>query len=116
MNLSPSWITRFKKENWEAIHWSSVGEATAADREILGWASERGYIVFTHDLDFGNLLASNPQLNPSVIQLRSQETSPDKMGEVVVLALRRMAEELRHGALVTIDASKSRVRILPLKK
>jgi len=90
MNLSPSWVAGFKGESWEAVHWSSVGTPNAADSEILRWASEHSYIVFTHDLDFGNLLASTPQRNPSIIQLRGQEASPDKMGSIVVLALRRM--------------------------
>ena len=29
----------------------------ASDKEIMIWAKEKGYVVFTHDLDFGALLA-----------------------------------------------------------
>src|SRR5271157_3836667 len=115
MNLSPSWVERFQRENWEAVHWSSVGQAIATDREILSWAGDRGYIVFTHDLEFGNLLASKQQRRPSIIQLRGQETSPAKMGDVVVLAVRSVERELDRGALITIDAGRARVRILPLR-
>src|SRR5208282_2021541 len=80
MNLSPSWILVFREQNWEAHHWSSVGNPAATDSEILDWAKKNGYVVFTHDLDFGALLASRPHPAPSVIQLRGQETSPTKMG------------------------------------
>ena len=85
-------------------------------RDILQWAAERNFVVFTHDLDFENLLTSIPQRNPRVIQLRGQETSPHKMGLVVVLALRRLQDGLKSGALVTVDPNRSRVRILPLGK
>lgn len=114
MNLSPAWVARFTQENWEAVHWSSVGEPTSPDRKILQWAYEKGYTVFTHDLDFGNLLAFCVH-TPSVIQLRGQETSPAKVGDTVVGAIRRMEQELRQGALITIDAGRARARVLPLR-
>jgi predicted nuclease of predicted toxin-antitoxin system len=55
MNLSPAWVRSFEQEKWEAVHWSSVGKADAPDSEVLQWAREKNYILFTHDLDFGNL-------------------------------------------------------------
>jgi predicted nuclease of predicted toxin-antitoxin system len=115
MNLSPSWVAVFRQENWEAVHWSSVGSATASDSEILGWAAENDYVVFTRDLDFGVLLASRLRHKPSVIQLRTQETSPSLTGPTVVLALKRLENELQEGALVTIDPARARVRLLPLR-
>src|SRR5271165_4866300 len=112
MNLSPSWVAVFQRENWEAVHWSEVGSATAADSEILQRAAETESIVFTHD--FGALLASSMRRTPSVVQLRSQETSPVVMGATVVLAIKQLAAELGRGALVTIDPGRSRARVLPL--
>jgi predicted nuclease of predicted toxin-antitoxin system len=114
MNLSPNWIQVFKQENWEAYHWSTVGSPTASDSEILDWARKNDCIVFTHDLDFGVLLASQPSRSPSILQLRGQETSPGRMGEVVVVAIRQFRGELEFGALISIDAAKARARILPL--
>ena len=114
MNLSPSWVTVFEQEQWEAIHWSTVGKATAPDSEILEWAAANNFVVFTHDLDFGGLLASKSRRAPSVVQLRSQETSPSKMGAIVIDAIRQLEADLGLGALVTIDPTRSRLRILPL--
>lgn len=99
MNLSPLWVDVFRRENWEAVHWSPVGDSAATDAEILHWAAESESIIFTHDLDFGALLASSTHRKPSVIQLRSQETSPAVMGAIVVLALKQLATELQNGAL-----------------
>jgi predicted nuclease of predicted toxin-antitoxin system len=114
MNLSPTWLDVFAEAGWEAYHWSSVGDHSASDREILKWAADNGCIVFTHDLEFGALLASTGYRIPSVVQLRGHETSPSKMGHAVVLAVKALAEELEAGALVTIDAARARARILPL--
>jgi predicted nuclease of predicted toxin-antitoxin system len=57
MNLSPDWVAAFAAEDIESIHWSTVGDPKAQDREIIQYARTNGYIVFTHDLDFGTILA-----------------------------------------------------------
>jgi predicted nuclease of predicted toxin-antitoxin system len=114
MNLSPDWISVFEAEGWEAVHWSSVGNPAAEDNDVLGWARENKCIVFTHDLDFGTMLLFAGHHAPSVVQLRAQETSPSTMGSVVVLAIKQLAKELDHGALVTIDPTRARARVLPI--
>jgi predicted nuclease of predicted toxin-antitoxin system len=58
MNLSPRWVSFLAIHGFEAIHWSTVGEPAAADSEILDFAAADGWIVCTHDLDFGMLLAA----------------------------------------------------------
>jgi hypothetical protein len=40
--------------------------------------------------------------------------SPDHLGELLVTALRAHGDALMSGALLTVDESKSRVRILPI--
>jgi len=40
MNLAPSWVARLTRLGFEAVHWSSIGAATAPDDEILAWARE----------------------------------------------------------------------------
>ena len=57
MNLSPDWTAVLTAENIEAAHWSSVGKRDAPDEEIMQYARENGCAVFTHDLDFGAMLA-----------------------------------------------------------
>ena len=57
MNLSPEWVGFLQSAGWEAIHWSTVGNPRAEDEEIMAWARAQKHVVFTHDLDFGTLLA-----------------------------------------------------------
>jgi predicted nuclease of predicted toxin-antitoxin system len=33
MNLSPSWIERLAGHGFDAVHWSTIGAATAPDSE-----------------------------------------------------------------------------------
>ncbi|MBN2535901.1 MAG: DUF5615 family PIN-like protein [Spirochaetales bacterium] len=33
---------------YSALHWKDVGSITAPDTEIMKWARENGYIIFTH--------------------------------------------------------------------
>ena len=114
MNLSPEWVTLFHEHGIEAIHWSVVGAVNAPDTEIMKWARDNRCVVFTHDLDFGILLAHSKDGRPSVIQVRSHDVAPDHLGPLVLGALRAHGDALESGALVTVDESKSRVRILPI--
>lgn len=114
MNLSPDWQPLFRANGFEAAHWSGIGTHNAPDAEIMQWARDNRWVVFTHDLDFGILLAHRKDGGPSVIQVRTQDVSPEHLGPVVLRALRAHHEALESGALLTIDESKSRVRILPI--
>ena len=114
MNLPPRWATFLSEEGVECIHWSNVGESTAKDSVIMDYAKENGYIIFTHDLDFGALLAVTRAAGPSVIQIRTQNVLPEAIGSLVVRAIKQFNEELQQGALISVDPYRSRVRILPL--
>jgi predicted nuclease of predicted toxin-antitoxin system len=85
----------------------------ASDEVIISWSRENGYIVFTHDLDFGVSLALTRAESPSVIQVRTQDVFPEVLGDRLVKVLRKHESVLEKGALLTIDEEKSRVRILP---
>jgi predicted nuclease of predicted toxin-antitoxin system len=75
MNLSPSWVERLAGHGFEAVHWSTIGAATALDAEILTWANEHGFVVITNDLDFSAMLAASAGATPSVVQIRTQTCS-----------------------------------------
>jgi predicted nuclease of predicted toxin-antitoxin system len=115
MNLSPHWVGWFEEHGWPALHWSAVGDPRATDREILAWARENQRVLFTHDLDFGAVLASSSANSPSVIQLRANDVTPAAAGGLILGALVSLEIELRQGALVTVDEDGRRVRILPLR-
>lgn len=116
MNLSPSWVPVLAAAGHEAVHWGSIGLATAPDCDILQWAKEHQRIVFTHDLDFGAILAAAGMGPPSVIQIRTANPVPELCRGFILEILQRYAGELAAGSLISVDAGKSRLRLLPLRR
>ncbi len=88
MNLSPVWVRALTDANIDSVHWSTVGNPRAEDIEIIEYARANGYIVFTHDLDFGMILALTQAAGPSVIQVRTQDILPSGLGETLISVLR----------------------------
>jgi len=80
------------------------------------WAQENGFVVFTHDLDFGAILAATAADSPSVLQVRTQDISPGAIGEMITSTLEQFEGQLKRGALISIDAKRARARILPFTK
>jgi predicted nuclease of predicted toxin-antitoxin system len=114
MNLSPDWVAALAPHGCSAVHWSNVGDPRADDATIMAWAASNGHIVFTHDLDFGTLLALTHARGPSVIQLRARNVLPDHCLNLLLAALQQHASELSAGALVVVDEAAARVRVLPI--
>jgi len=114
MSLSPEWVVELAGHGWSAVHWSSIGDPRADDATIMAWALANRYVVFTHDLDFGAMLALTHATGPSVLQVRGQGVLPEDIGPLVVAALRQHDAALATGALVVVDVKKLRVRVLPL--
>jgi predicted nuclease of predicted toxin-antitoxin system len=116
MNLSPLWVEALEKQGWTAVHWSTIGDPRAPDQQIMQWALDHEHIVFTHDLDFGAILASTQASAPGVIQVRAQNVLPDHLEPIVVTAILQCREQLEAGALVVVDEKRHRVRILPIER
>lgn len=115
MNLSPRWVGFLAGVGIEAAHWSTLGAKNGPDSEIMAYAKANNYVVLTHDLDFSEILAASQGEKPSVVQIRAEDVSPDEIGKQVIAALQQMAYELEEGALLTIDPTRTRLRVLPLR-
>jgi predicted nuclease of predicted toxin-antitoxin system len=115
MNLSPGWVDFLAKVGFDATHWSQIGAGDAHDRDVLQWAADHDHVVLTSDLDFGAILAATQGRRPSVLQLRSDVLTPEVMGPAVLATVRQTRQELSDGALISIDAARARLRVLPLR-
>jgi predicted nuclease of predicted toxin-antitoxin system len=114
MNLSPRWTGFLAASGIESAHWSSIGSPCATDKAIMEYARSNGFLVLTHDLGFGAILAATHGERPSVVQVRAGDLSPEAIGPRVVAAIRQLTPELESGALVTIETERARLRVLPL--
>ncbi|HZY68250.1 MAG TPA: DUF5615 family PIN-like protein, partial [Devosia sp.] len=80
MNLPTDWIELLRANGHEAEHWSSVGRADGGDDLLIEYASAKGHIILTNDLDFGISLVTRGSSKPSVIQLRADDLRPSTLG------------------------------------
>ena len=116
MNLSPDWVQPLEGAGWQTRHWSALGDPRATDADIFCFAAEKGWTIFTHDLDFGAILAHTQAGKPSVFQVRARDVSPDHLSALAIRTLRQFTLQLEAGALVTLDEARQRVRLLPLNR
>jgi predicted nuclease of predicted toxin-antitoxin system len=113
MNLSPRWVDLLAAAGFDAAHWSTLGARNAADSDIMRFAQAHEYVVLTHDLDFGTILAATRGEKPSVVQIRADDVNPEAIGARTISAIRQVGAELESGALLTVDPERARLRILP---
>ena len=71
--------------------------------------------LWHHDLDFGALLAAGSSEGPSVIQVRTQNITPETIGKIVTDSIQQFMDELVSGALISVTPRRLRARILPLR-
>lgn len=116
MNLSPLWVAALQAAGRVAVHWSQVGDARASDPEIMDWARDNHSVVLTHDLDFTTVLALTHAAGPSVVQIRTQRVLPVSIGPLLIRVLSDYEEVLARGAIVNVNESRARVRILPINR
>jgi predicted nuclease of predicted toxin-antitoxin system len=116
MNLSPSWENYLAEEGFECVHWSKIGKGNEPDSILFEFAKKNDYLILTHDLDFEAILAHTKENGPSVVQIRSNNITPAVYGKKLVSAIKQAEAYLKEGALVIIDETRSRIRVLPLKK
>jgi predicted nuclease of predicted toxin-antitoxin system len=114
MNLSPGWVDFLGNAGFLAVHWSDVGAPSATDAELIDWAAKNNHVIVTTDLDFGAILAATKVKRPSVVQLRSDILTPFAIGPVLVQTLHQAEQQLTEGALISVDAARARLRILPM--
>ena len=114
MNLPPKLAELLTKNGIESVHWFYIGAPDAKDKEIITYSCDNDYILMSCDLDFSTIHSVTHDLKPSVVQIRIQDIQIEQFVELITLALQQNEIELTKGAIMTIDAQKARVRLLPL--
>jgi len=113
VNLAVRWADMLSERGIEAIHRAAIGAANAQDTEIMSYAQQNAYSVFTNDLDFSAILVSTRACGPSVIQIRAEDTRPEVNLDRVADVLIKYTSIIEQGTIITIDQNKTRVHILP---
>jgi predicted nuclease of predicted toxin-antitoxin system len=102
-------------DGWDVQHVTDLGLGAARDEDILATAERQGRAVVTLDHDFPHLLFLEAAAKPSVILLRMDGLDRRAAVELLRTLLPQVDAELRSGAIVSVDWSGARVRLLPVR-
>ena len=103
-----------RRAGFDAVHTGESGLAEAEDSEIIRRAALQDRVVVTLDADFHSHLALTQARRPSVIRIRIEGLRAEEFSGLLQNVLRRCADDLEAGAMVTVNDFQIRVRRLPV--
>lgn len=98
----------------DAVHARDLGLSHAPDSSILAAAASADRVVVSHDADFSQLLALGGRERPSVLHLRREFETNQEFVDCVLATIDTVRDEILAGAIVSVDESSVRVRLLPV--
>lgn len=113
-NISPSLCQAFEQLGHQAVHSKSVSLIGSPDDKVVEFALSNDFIIVTHDLDYGRIVALSGLAKPSVLTIRMQKLNMQLMRRMISENFNTISQLLGKGALVTIDETSLRYKILPL--
>ena len=116
MGISPHSVAFLRDLGYEALHLHELGLDRLPDAEILAKARREGYIVLTHDLDFGELLATSGDRLPSVVIFRLRNMRPANVNRYLRILIAEHRAHMNQGAILSVAEGRIRVRVLPVEK
>ena len=114
MNLPRGLAKLLEDLGHAARHTGDVGLGRADDAAILAEALRQGEVVLTHDLDYGRLHSFLGASGPSVVILRTRNSSAPHLQSRLAAEWERIEAPLAAGAVVVIEDRVTRIRRLPI--
>ncbi|MBV9141642.1 MAG: DUF5615 family PIN-like protein [Pseudonocardiales bacterium] len=114
-NLSHRVAQLLREAGVDATHVRDNDLQRATDSVILEFARQHTFVLVSEDTDFGELLARQCTVSPSLVLLRTYEPmTPDEQTAILLANLPRLHDDLDQGAIVVIERNRLRVRRLPV--
>ena len=108
-------IVQWLRQNGhDAIHLRDEGLHRIPNGEIFTKAVSENRIIITFDLDFGEIVALSKGQKGSVILFRLHNTRTPHLISRLTTVFRDCARALQEGAVVVVEESRHRVRLLPI--
>ena len=111
-------LAKLKASGYSVEYWQArLNEgkpAVAENGEIFAKAAAENRVVLTVDLDFGEIAALSKGRKTSVILFRLHNTRTPHVIDRLARALADCTDALEKGAVVVVEESRQRVRLLPI--
>jgi len=113
--LSPKVAEGLRAHGYEAVHVREYNLQAAPDEAIFERAAQEDRIIVSADTDFATLLALHEVRVPSLILFRASVTHiPERQVALLLKNLPSWKDALSTGSIVTVEATRVRVRALPV--
>jgi len=114
MGISQGVVDWLCEAGHDAKHLRTEGLQRMPDDQIFAKASNENRIVLTWDLDFGEIVALLAGKQTSVILFRLHNTRTANVIKRLQKVLEESEKPLAEGAIVVVEDSRHRVRLLPI--
>ncbi|MEA2008977.1 MAG: DUF5615 family PIN-like protein [Chloroflexota bacterium] len=115
MGISPHCVAFLRERGYQATHLYEIGLERMSDANILEKARRENFVVLTHDLDFGELIAISGAKLPSVVTFRLRNMKPNNVNRYLQNLVSQHQDALEEGAVFSVTENYIRVRKLPIK-
>ena len=114
-NLSRRLVAALATAGHDAVHVADLELRSAPDTDVLEAATAHERIIISSDTDFGTLLAEMRVSAPSMILVRRlSNRRSDELAALILTNLPDVVDALEQGAVVVVEETSIRVRLLPL--
>lgn len=114
LHIAPRTVEYLKSLGHDVVRVSQVLSPTSPDHEIIAYAAGDRRAILTQDLDFSAEIAISGQAYPSVVLLRLSSSRIETVNAVLSDVLPALEQDVRDGALITVEDQRVRRRRLPL--
>jgi predicted nuclease of predicted toxin-antitoxin system len=114
MGVSQRVVEWLRQQGHDAIHLRDQGLQRLPNGEIFTKAAAEQRIILTWDLDFTEILALSGTNTVSAVVFRLLNTRSTNVIRRLERVLTTSAQDLIEGAIISVEESRHRVRLLPL--